>query len=717
MSIRRLAFPVLALFLATACGGGGDRQNLTGPSEPSPDPQASSITISPSSATLNALEDTASFSATVRDQNGNTMSGVSVSWSSANPSVATVDGSGDAVAQAIGMAGIIAQAEGVADSASVTVEQQPAQISVSPVADTVPAGDEVQFSAEVEDANGHAIADADFSWSSSDSAIATVDTAGATTGHFPGEANIVASTNGEADTARIVVTDPLGNQAPSASIEEPSSGDGFDNGATVTFRGTADDIEDGDLTGSALEWRSNIDGEFGTGTELMISSLSAGEHEITLTATDTEGASGADTVGITVRQPANLALVFLAVIRRGVLTSETPTARAFVQNAGESHAEGFTWEMFINGNLVVRGGVSGLAAGEMIPLPEQTLPNLPAGFHQVDVELDVFDDVEESNESDNSGFQRIVSYTSGFQIELDFLSSVSDTIRQAFDDASVRWAEVITSDLPDVVFSSPQSFEFCAEGAGTRTETIDDLLIFVRVDSIDGPGGTLGQAGPCTGRVDPFTGRFVTASSGAMTFDEADLEQLAQDGGLEATILHEMGHVLGIGVLWPEHNLVFGTSTDDPFYFGAAGLTGFFEVGGDQYDGQPVPVANTGGEGTRNVHWRESVFDIELMTGFLNGSSSPLSIVTVQSLGDQFYAVDTSAADSYSLPLGSSLRLKGADGIDLGNDIRQGPIRGLTEDGQFIDLLDGLPFTEWRGVSWLNSQTLLRLIEQQWRTP
>jgi hypothetical protein len=63
-----------------------------------------------------------------------------------------------------------------------------------------------------------------------------------------------------------------------------------------------------------------------------------------------------------------------------------------------------------------------------------------------------------------------------------------------------------------------------------------------------------------------------------------------------------------------------------------------------------VPVENTGGAGTRDSHFRESVFRNELMTGFVGTSGNPLSRMTAASLGDMGYVVDLSAAEAFTLP-------------------------------------------------------------------
>ena len=54
---------------------------------------------------------------------------------------------------------------------------------------------------------------------------------------------------------------------------------------TISFAGTADDNEDGDLTAS-LSWNSDADGIIGTGGGSFSAVLSDGSHNITATVAD-----------------------------------------------------------------------------------------------------------------------------------------------------------------------------------------------------------------------------------------------------------------------------------------------------------------------------------------------------------------------------------------------------------------------------------------------
>ena len=269
--------------------------------------------------------------------------------------------------------------------------------------------------------------------------------------------------------------------------------------------------------------------------------------------------------------------------------------------------------------------------------------------------------------------------TSAFDIEVQFLGSATASQRQAFTDAAERWESLVTGDLENIPLQTLA--DDCGEGSPALNQTIDDLLIFVTLEHIDGPGGVLGSAGPC----------FIRNSNnlsvlGAMIFDNADLADIEDAGLLQVLILHEMGHVLGFGSLWPAVGLLADPSLPpatgtDPHFTGAQAITAFNQVGGNAYTGAKVPVENTGGEGTADGHWRESVFINELMTGFVDLGENPLSVVTVSSLADQGYAVNKVGVDPYSLTL--SLRaLGGRHRFQLGSDLLRIPIRKVDRAGR-----------------------------------
>lgn len=90
------------------------------------------------------------------------------------------------------------------------------------------------------------------------------------------------------------------NERPVATISSPTDGTTVSEGEAITFEGSAEDPEDGTLTGDALVWSSDQNGALGTSTSVTSSSLSAGTHTVTLTATDSDGAEGTDEISLTV---------------------------------------------------------------------------------------------------------------------------------------------------------------------------------------------------------------------------------------------------------------------------------------------------------------------------------------------------------------------------------------------------------------------------------
>jgi hypothetical protein len=135
-----------------------------------------------------------------------------------------------------------------------------------------------------------------------------------------------------------------------------------------------------------------------------------------------------------------------------------------------------------------------------------------------------------------------------------------------------------------------------------------------------------------------------------MEFDSADMAIMESNGSLYDVILHEMGHVLGIGTIWSYLGLLSGAGTSNPRFTGSQATAAYNAIFGTTATG--VPVENTGGAGTRDGHWRESVFRDELMTGWISGSVRPLSQVTAASLADMGYTVNLNGADFFS-PSGS----------------------------------------------------------------
>jgi len=249
-----------------------------------------------------------------------------------------------------------------------------------------------------------------------------------------------------------------------------------------------------------------------------------------------------------------------------------------------------------------------------------------------------------------------------FNISLKFLLPPTDRQREVFDQAAARWERIIIKDVPSITGTIPSAFE----GFPPAVEgTLDDIVIEVALAPIDGPGGTLGQAGPNFVRTSDFL-----PISGIMFFDVADLEFLESLDLFEDVIVHEMGHVLGIGTLWNtvpfgfDRKLLLGSETSP--YFGGHKANVFWNAEGGTGE---LPIESMFGPGTAFGHWEESTLNNELMTGFLNLGENPLSRITAGSMKDLGYGA-ASVGESFDLP-------KGTPGVDLSTLEEDGTSEGL----------------------------------------
>lgn len=225
-----------------------------------------------------------------------------------------------------------------------------------------------------------------------------------------------------------------------------------------------------------------------------------------------------------------------------------------------------------------------------------------------------------------------------YPIEVRFRGPFSVRQRFAFELAASRWGEAIHDSLPP---------------ARVNGEVIAGLVITAMAIHIDGPNQKLAQSRPLHLRSESLL-----PATGVMEFDTVDLGQMEANGTLVNVIMHEIGHVLGFGTLWERMGLLQGVGSRQPTFIGRHAMDEFGQLMG-LYTPTPVPIENIGAVGTRNCHWRDSIFGNELMTGFLNSSLNPMSRMTIAAFQDMGYSVNRDAADVFVLP--------GVESVKMGN--------------------------------------------------
>lgn len=281
-----------------------------------------------------------------------------------------------------------------------------------------------------------------------------------------------------------------------------------------------------------------------------------------------------------------------------------------------------------------------------------------------------------------------------FDITAVPVADVPPELEDNVEEALRRWEAALTGDLTRVDVPEGSFVDRSCGGFGGVADgtTIDDVVMLINIDSIDGPGGedgnVLAQAGYCYFRVadegEPIVGNRLPVL-GVLTLDEWDLKQYDEVSEETVTdlIQHEMAHILGLGTTWDDFDLLENEGADDPRYLGQEAVAAYLAAGGDSTS---IPVENEGGRGTADSHWRESVFDDELMTGFAEqpGNDMFLSEMTIASFADLGYEVDLSVADTAPLLAVRSPRVLATErhlGIDI---IGVGTIRGITPDGETV---------------------------------
>ncbi len=180
----------------------------------------------------------------------------SVTWASANTSLATVSGAGVVRGRASGSVFIRASSGSKRDSAAVTVaDPSPlpvASVSVAPASTTVTVGGTVSLVAALKDANGNALAGRAVTWASNNTSVASVSGSGLVTAAAAGSATITATSEGQSGSATVSAT-----TVPVASVAVSPATASVLAGQTVQLTATPKDANGTALSGRTVTWASS----------------------------------------------------------------------------------------------------------------------------------------------------------------------------------------------------------------------------------------------------------------------------------------------------------------------------------------------------------------------------------------------------------------------------------------------------------------------------
>lgn len=289
-----------------------------------PDVSVASVHVAPDPATV-TVGQTLALSATARDAAGAVLAGRSFAWSSTNPGVAGVSGSGIVTAHAPGSATIAAVSDGIRGEVAVSVSPVPvASVELTPGSLSGTVGDTRTLTATVRDAAGAALTGRAIAWSSSSSAVAGVSASGATsatvTANGAGSATITASVEGaSASVNATFAAAPPPPPPPPAAVATVALSPATATllvGGTQTLTPTLRDASGNVLTGRSITWSSSNSGA-ATVSSGIVTAVAAGNATITATS---EGRSG--TASITVTEPSSSVVdtIFRETFESGTLS-------------------------------------------------------------------------------------------------------------------------------------------------------------------------------------------------------------------------------------------------------------------------------------------------------------------------------------------------------------------------------------------------------------
>ncbi|MCY3679371.1 MAG: hypothetical protein OXH66_17545 [Gemmatimonadetes bacterium] len=476
-----------------------------------------------------------------------------------------------------------------------------------------------------------------------------------------------------AHNARIVVVGPGSGPVATGAIP----GQNVESGRTNTLYPDPyfQDPDDGSLVFSATSSDTRVVIATGSGNMVQLTGVATGQATVTITATDSDGLSATQTARVSVGR-----------------TGQGPETVGTVDDASLDVGEELTVEM----DTYFRhpsGDPLAYMAGTSDPTvasAAMTGTTLTITAQRVGTGTITIVATDPGGRSATQRFAVTVAGggggggggESGFNIRIQYHSSATDAVKSAVGGAAAGWESILSAtDFADGTLNSDQSCSIAGVTFTAKAGTVvDDLVIAVAVATLDGARnpGVVARAGICLVRTESQSPAF-----GAIVFDEADLGRLESSGVFGSVAIHEIGHVLGIGLSSSWWSSV--RDDPDPHFAGTLATAAFDDAGGSGYSGAKVPLASD------RTHWRESVLGDEVMTPGLRSSGvNPLSAITIQALADMGYSVDATLADAFTLSFGDAADIAGpVHTIDLHGDFERGPIKVIDRDGNVVRVIPG----------------------------
>jgi uncharacterized protein YjdB len=284
---------------------------------------------------------------------GHNVLGRAVVWNSDNTAVATVSASGLVTSVSAGTANIIATSEGKSGSAQITVTPEPpaavASVRVTPDPMALTVGGTTTLGAAVRDAQGNALSGRMISWSSDNSAVATVSSTGVVSAVSPGTAHITATSEGQSGSSTLTVS-----AVPVASVSVSLTPSTITAVETARALATITDASGNALTGRLVTWTTSDATVATIDATGAITPVAPGTTVITATS---ETKTGVATLTVT---PAPVAAIAVSLTSSQISAVETTQASAVLTDAQGRPLTGRTVTWTSSDDLIATVATDGL---------------------------------------------------------------------------------------------------------------------------------------------------------------------------------------------------------------------------------------------------------------------------------------------------------------------------------------------------------------------
>jgi uncharacterized protein YjdB len=453
---------------------------------------ASVVITSPSGAVnVGALGRTVQFQAQARDANGNALAGRTITWSSSDQAVATVSASGLVTATGNGATNIVATSEGVASSpVTVTVLQVVAAVQVTPPTFTLGAvGRTQQLAAAAADSTGNAVSGASFSWSSTNTAVATVDNAGLVTAVANGSAQIRATASGITGSADVTVAVRI-----ASIVISPTSRTFTRITQTQTFTATARDSNNNVIASPLLTWISRNAGVATVNSSGLATSIADGATYVVVLG-GLQDSVVRDSAQVTVSAVANSVVITPSSVDFGAIGSSRQLS-ATVRDSGNTTIPGrtVTWSKVGTGNIATVSA-AGLVTSTAVGQGDSAVASAtgPAGPITARAPITVTQVVNTITVTTGSPVPDTLKTTGRTR---QFSAAAADSNNNAIAGVSFTWASTVpavasvdASGLATAVSDGTTSIQASAQGrTGTRTLVVRR---FAATFTLTPPGATI----------------------------------------------------------------------------------------------------------------------------------------------------------------------------------------------------------------------------------